>query len=161
ITRVAIAALVVLALAQPVLRPVRQGRAVVFAIDVSDSISADQLAWARAWVQRAQAGLPPGSRSSVVEFGTNAQLADPARAPSASTTDLAAALTLAGSVVSRDASLAPEIVLLTDGFQTSGPPAIDALPAGVAVSYVPLPSSNQPRLAVIHSLNVPSVARTG
>jgi Mg-chelatase subunit ChlD/uncharacterized membrane protein len=160
-TRLAIAALVVLALAQPVLRPVGQGRAVVFAIDVSDSISADQLAWARAWVQRAQAGLPPGSRSSVVEFGTNAQLADPARAPSGASTDLAAALNLAGSVVSRDASLAPEIVLLTDGWQTSGTPPIDALPAGVAVSYVPLPSSNQPRLAVIHSLNVPSVARAG
>jgi Mg-chelatase subunit ChlD/uncharacterized membrane protein len=160
-TRLAIAALVVLALAQPVLRPVGHGRAVVFAIDVSDSISSDQLAWARAWVEHAQAALPPGSRSSVVEFGANAQLADPTHAPSGASTDLAAALNLAGSVLSRDAALVPEIVLLTDGWQTSGTPPIDALPSGVPVSYVPLPSPNQPQLAIVRTLNVPSVARAG
>jgi Mg-chelatase subunit ChlD/uncharacterized membrane protein len=160
-TRFSIAALVVLALAQPVLRPVGHARALVFAIDVSDSVTADQLAWARAWVDQAQAGLPPGSHASTIEFGSRAQLAGSADSPPGASTDLAAALQLAGSLLSRDAALMPEIVLLTDGWQTSGTPPIDALPAGVAVSYVPLPSPNQPQLAAIHSLSVPSVARAG
>jgi Mg-chelatase subunit ChlD len=161
-TRLAIAALVVAALAQPALRPAGQGRAVVFAVDVSDSITSDQLAWARAWVDRAQTALPRGSRSSVIEFGARAQLADPGELPPGTSTDLSAALRLAGSIVTRDASLAPEIVLLTDAWQTTSAQPIDALPGGVAVSYVPLPAPTADHpLAVIHSLHVPSVARAG
>jgi Ca-activated chloride channel homolog len=160
--RLTVAALIVLALAQPTLRPAGHGRAVVFAVDVSDSIAPDQLAFARTWVQRALTALPVGSRSSVIEFGARAQLADASQLPPGATTDLTAALRLAGSILARDASLAPEIVLLSDGWQTTAGQPIDALPAGVAVSYVPLPppSADRPQ-AVIHSLDVPSVARAG
>src|SRR5579864_4770601 len=150
--RLLVAALLVFALSQPQLRPAGHGRAVVFAVDVSDSISPDQLAWARAWVERAQAALPSGSHSNVIEFGARAQLAGANQPPPpTASTDLAAAQRLGGSVLARDGGLAPEIVLLTDGWQTSGPAAIDSLPAGVAISYVPLPQPGQPPFAVIHS----------
>src|SRR5207237_3633287 len=92
--RLAVACLVVVALAQPTLRPVGRGRAVVFAVDVSDSVTADQLTWARAWVDRAITGLPPGSHTSVVEFGTRAQLAGAGQTVPTVSTDLSEALTL-------------------------------------------------------------------
>jgi uncharacterized membrane protein len=163
-TRLIIAALVILALAQPTLRPAGHGRAVVFAVDTSDSITPDQLAWARAWVASAVAALPPGSHSSVIEFGSRAQLAGSAQPPPTGSTDLSAALDLAGSIVQRDPALAPEIVLLTDGWQTAGgSPPLDAVPPGVAVSYVllPAPADGQRPLAVIHALNAPTIARAG
>ena len=162
-TRLTIAALFVVALAQPTLRPAGHGRAVVFAVDTSDSITPDQLAWARAWVDSAIAALPPGSHSSVIEFGSRAQLAGSAQPPPTGSTDLSAALDLAGSIVQRDSALSPEIVLLTDGWQTAGSPPIDALPHGVAVSYVPLPApaAGQQPPGVIHALNAPSMARAG
>ena len=163
LSRLAVFALLVLALAQPSLRPAGHGRAVVFALDASDSISADQLAWARAWVQRAVASLPPGSRSSTIEFGAHAQLAGALSSLPTSSTDLAAALRMAASALPRDAGLSPEIVLLTDGWQTAGPPAVEALPPGVAVSYValPQPTDSQRPPAVVHRLDVPGVARVG
>jgi len=70
---------------------------------------------------------------------------------------------MGGSLLSRDRSLSPEIVLLTDGWQTSGSQPIDALPPGVAVSYVTLPpqADGQRPAAVIHSIDAASVARTG
>lgn len=160
-TRLLVAGLVVLALAQPAFRPAGHGRTVVFVVDVSDSIAPDQLAWARAWVDRARSALPQGSSSSVVEFGAQAQLAGASQPPSGTSTDLAAALRLAGTIVARDSALSPEIVLLTDAWQNSGTAPIDALPTGVAVSYVPLPAPQQPQVAVVHSLNVPNVARAG
>jgi uncharacterized membrane protein len=163
LTRLAVATLVVVALAQPTLRPAGHGRAVVFAVDTSDSITPDQLAWARAWVDSAIAALPPGSHSSVVEFGSRAQLAGSSQPLPSASTDLSAALSLAGSIVQRDSALAPEIVLLTDGWQTAGSPPIDALPSGVAVSYVPLPApaDGQRAPAVIHALDAPTIARAG
>ncbi|MBV9577515.1 MAG: hypothetical protein JO057_02875, partial [Chloroflexi bacterium] len=164
VTRLLIAALVILALAQPTLRPAGHGRAVVFAVDTSDSVTADQLAWARAWVSNARAALPAGSHSSVIDFGSRAQLAGSTfQPPPTGSTDLSAALDLAGSIVQRDSGLSPEIVLLTDGWPTAGSPPIDTLPPGVAVSYVPLPApaDGQQPLAVIHALNVPSIARVG
>src|SRR5206468_12754047 len=77
---------------------------------------------------------------------------------------LSAALDLAGSIVQRDSALNPEIVLLTDGWQTaSSAPPLDALPSGVAVSYVPLPASTsaQQPVAVTHAIHAPTVARAG
>ena len=161
--RLTVVAFILIALAQPALHPTGHGRAVVFAVDVSDSISADQVAWARTWVNQATAGLPPGSQSSVIEFGARATLAGSDTSLPTNSTDLGAALKLAGDIVSRGPGLQPEIVLLTDGWQTTGSPALDALPPGVAVSYVPLPPPSDPTrpAAVLHSLDAPSVARVG
>jgi Mg-chelatase subunit ChlD len=162
-TRLVVVALVVLALAQPTLHAIGRGRAVVFAVDTSDSITPDQLTWARTWVSNAIAALPPGSLSSVIEFGSRAQLAGAAQPLPTVSTDLSAALEMAGSIVQHDAALAPEIVLLTDGWQTTDSQPIDALPSGVAVSYVALPSPapGQRPPAVIHALYAPSISRVG
>jgi uncharacterized membrane protein/Mg-chelatase subunit ChlD len=161
--RLAVVGMIVIALAQPGLRPTGRGRSVVFAVDVSDSITPDQLAWARAWVDAAVTALPPGSQSSVVEFGANAQLVGATSSLSTARTDITSALDLAGTILSRQTGSSPEIVLLTDGWQTAPSTPIDALPTGVAVSYVPLPppAAGQRSLAVVHSLNVPSAARAG
>ena len=165
--RLVIAGLLLTGLAEPTLRPAGHARAVVFAIDVSDSLSPDQQVWARQWVQSATRALPPGSHSDTIEFGQRAQLAGSSELPPGGTTDLAAAVRLATTLVPRDPLLAPEVVLLTDGWQTAAapPPSPDALPAGVKVSYVPIPPSRftgqRPGLAVVHSLDVPAVARTG
>src|SRR5207302_3298161 len=59
------------------------------------------------------------------------------------------------------AGLPPELVLLTDGCQTANSTPLDALPGGVAVSYVQLPQTTQRPVAVIHRLDVPAVARAG
>src|ERR1700716_1435206 len=72
--RLAIVSLLIAALAEPTLRPAGHARAVVFALDVSDSISPDQMLWARAWVDRAIRALPPGSHSDTIEFGERAQV---------------------------------------------------------------------------------------
>lgn len=162
-TRLVVAGLVVFALAQPSVRAIGRGRAIVFAVDSSDSVTPDQLAWARAWVNNAIAALPPGSRSSIIDFGSRAQLAGSTQPLPGDSTDLAAALEMAGSIVHRDPALAPEIVLLTDGWQTADSQPIDALRSGVAVSYVPLPApaGGQQPPAVVHALNVPSIARAG
>jgi len=161
--RLGVLAALLLGLAQPTLRPAGHGRAVVFAIDVSDSLAADQEQWAHAWVDRAVRGLPPGSHADVVEFGARAQLADAGQSPPTSSTDLAGALRFAGALLPRDATVAPEIVLLTDGWQTAGPPPLDALPSGVAVSFVAIPAStaaDRPQ-AVVHGLDAPNTARVG
>src|SRR5688572_28443774 len=71
----------VLALAEPFAFPPGRARAVVFALDVSDSMSPQQRAWAHAWVSRAASTLPPGSRWSLVEFAERAQLAGPDGVP--------------------------------------------------------------------------------
>jgi Ca-activated chloride channel homolog len=166
--RLVIAGLLVAALAEPTLRPAGHGRAVVFAIDVSDSLSPDQQLWARNWVSAAISALPPGSHSDTIEFGERAQLVG-STPPPGGTTDLTAALRLAATLVPREPSLAPAIVLLTDGWQTvpSSPRAspADAVPAGIRVSYVQIPPSTaagqRPGLAVVHSLDVPPIARAG
>src|SRR5207244_613888 len=59
--RLTVVSLLLLGLAEPRLRPPGHARAVVFGLDVSDSISPNQQAWARDWVDRAIRSLPPGS----------------------------------------------------------------------------------------------------
>ena len=114
--------LLVGALAEPTLRPPGTARAVVFALDVSDSVSAAQQSWARDWIARARAALPPGSQADTVVFGTRAQL-DGAGWPPGSATDLSAALQLAGTLLPRDPVRRPTVVLFTDGWPTaSGSP---------------------------------------
>ena len=149
--RLVIAGLLVAALAEPTLRPAGHARAVVFALDVSDSLSGDQQVWARAWVESAIRGLPPGSHSDTIEFGERAQLVG-AESPPGRTTDLAAALRLAGALIPRDPSLAPEVVLLTDGWSTIGSPPADALPSGVHVSYVRIPPPAAGQRSRSHSI---------
>src|SRR5216684_6570143 len=159
--RTVVVGLLLLGLAEPRLRPAGHARAVVFGIDVSDSISPDQQAWARDWVDRAIRALPPGSHADTIEFAERAQLVGAPELPPGGSTDLSAALKLAGTLLPRDRTAAPEVVLLTDGWQTAASTPADALPSGVAVSYVPVPASAQRPLAVVHRVDAPSAAREG
>jgi Ca-activated chloride channel homolog len=159
--RLTVVGLLLLGLAEPRLRPAGRARAVVFAIDVSDSVSPDQQAWARDWVDRAVRALPPGSHSDTIEFADRAQLIGANEPPPAGSTDLSAALKLAGTLLPHDPTAAPEVVLLTDGWHTAGSAPADALPSGVAVSYVPLPATSQRPPAVVHAVAAPSAAREG
>jgi Ca-activated chloride channel homolog len=194
--RLAVVTLLALALSQPTLRPAGHARAAVFAIDVSDSVTADQRQWAHDWVARAIAALPPGSRADTLEFAERAQLAGSPASLSGSSTDLAAALKLSSTLLPDAKTLAPEIVLLTDGWHTAASAPADALPArnpastgalparnpaspgappagnpastgtlpaGIPISYVtvPAPPAGQQPPAVVHSLDVPAVARAG
>jgi uncharacterized membrane protein/Mg-chelatase subunit ChlD len=158
--RLAIVSLLVAALAEPTLKPAGHARAIVFALDVSDSVSPDQMLWARAWVDRAIHALPHGSHSDTIEFGERAQVVG-LDSPPGTSTDLSAALKLAGALLPRDPGLAPEVVLLTDGWQTASSAPLDALPSGVAVSFIQLPQTNQRPIAVLHRLDVPPVVRAG
>jgi hypothetical protein len=160
--RLAMVSLFVGALAEPTLRPAGHARAIVFAVDVSDSVGPDQQLWARAWIARATRALPPGSYAETVEFGEHAQVTGLAL-PRGDTTNLSAALRLAAALLPRDPALAPEVVLFTDGWQTVADAATpaEALPSGIAVSFVPLPASAQRPVAVVRSLDVPPVARAG
>jgi Mg-chelatase subunit ChlD len=165
LVRIAVIGLLLGALAAPTLRPTGHARAMVFAVDVSDSVAADQQAFANAWIDQAVAQLPPGSHWNRVEFGERPQMiasgAD--QHPGGSSTDLAAALKLAGSLLPSDPSTSPEIVLFTDGWPTSGPSPTEDLPPGIAVSHVALPasSSTQKLVTVIHEFDAPPTARSG
>jgi uncharacterized membrane protein/Mg-chelatase subunit ChlD len=160
--RLLIVALLLFAVAEPSLRPAGQARAVVFALDVSDSQTPEQRLWARAWAQRAARTLPPGSQSQTIEFGEYARLldADGGQVPG-STTDLGAALRLAGALLPRDSSVMPEVVLIGDGWSTAATPPGDALPQGVAVSYVVPPRQGRQAVAVIRNLQVAPMVRVG
>jgi Ca-activated chloride channel homolog len=159
-TRLLVVALLVTALAGPSLRPPGHARAVVFALDTSQSMSPEQQQWARAWIDRASSALPPGSRWQTVEFGAQAQLTGGAP-PLADSTDISAALRMANALLPKDPSFSPEIVLLTDGWATAGAAPTDVLTDGVAVSYVPPPRLGQLPLAVVHQLEVPPATRAG
>ncbi len=162
VVRLAMVSALVLAMAEPALKPNGQARAVVFALDVSDSQTAEQRLWARAWVQRAARALPAGSQWQTIEFGEFARLqGDNGTSPSGAVTDLSAALQLAGALLPRDAPLAPEVIVLTDGWNSAPSQPIDAEPQGVAVSYVVPPRLGKSPIAVVRNLDVPSVVRVG
>ena len=153
--------LLVLGLAGPTLRPTGHARAVVFALDVSDSMSPEQQSWARDWIAGAVRALPPGSQAQVVEFGQRAQVETDASSPPGASTDILAGLRLAAALLPRDGRRAPEIVLISDGWQTTDQTLTEALPSGAAVSYVEPPHLGSAANVVIHSLEVPPLARTG
>jgi uncharacterized membrane protein/Mg-chelatase subunit ChlD len=163
--RLLIVGLGVGALAEPALRPPGRARSVVFAIDVSDSQSADQRLWSRAWVERAARALPPGSQSRTIEFAERAQLASSISGagtpPPGTSTDIGAALRLATSLLPRDSATAPEVVLLTDGWSTAGEPLNATPPAGIALSYVVPPEPASALAAVIRHVGVAPVVRVG
>src|SRR5262249_12611411 len=160
VLRLAIVTLIAVSLAQPTLRPAGHARAVVFAIDVSDSVTAEQQSWARTWVDSAIRQLPPGSHADTIEFGERATLSGSNVPPPTAATDIGAAMRLASTLLPRDPAAAPAIVLLTDGWHTSATPATE-VPSGISVSFVPMPLSGSQPTAVVHAVGAPPVARVG
>ncbi|HHN93660.1 MAG TPA: VWA domain-containing protein, partial [Anaerolineae bacterium] len=150
--RCLIVTLVVLSLAG--LRTVHGGDelAVVFLVDVSDSVPQDRQAQAWAFVEEALASMGPDDRAGIVVFGADALVerpmsADPrlgevASVPRTHQTDLAAAVRLGLALFPQGA--ARRMVVLTDGRPTVGDAetAVDLAHAqGVEVDFVDLSSA--------------------
>jgi len=126
--RCLIAALIVLSLAG--LRAVHGGDelAVVFLVDVSDSISQDRQARAWGFVEESLAAMGPDDRAAVVVFGADAlverpmsadrNLGEVASVPRTHQTNLAAAIRLGLALFPQGA--AHRMVVLTDGRPTVG-----------------------------------------
>ncbi len=163
--RVALTILLVLALSRPVLGVAVPIRALVFALDVSDSMPAEQQAWARQWVRQAVERLQPEDRWSVVEFGARAELATLDQTSRASdlptnSTDLEGALRLAERLLPGDDSR--DIVLLTDGWATDeqfGAPNLTF--RGPRVSYVLPPQASWRPEVALREVGVQSALRVG
>ena len=146
--RLLVVTLVITALASPYLSTRGGDLTVVFAVDLSDSVPAEQRQAAQEFVRSAARHRRPGDRVGLVTFGASAiteELPNPqprlafATQPVATATDLGQAIRVALAALPEDG--ARRIVLLTDGNDNRGGLA-DALALarsdGVEVSAVPL-----------------------
>ena len=172
--RVAMAALLVLALLGVGIPQVVDRQASVFVADVSSSVREAQPGVSDFIAQALPAKRPDDAyavvstaRRAVVEqvLTTTAQpLAfqqQPESSPASDATDLAAGLRLAADLL--PAQYRPRVVLLSDGQETTG----DAVAAarslharGVEVDVVPLPTSSGPEV-LVDSLSAPGVVNEG
>ncbi len=132
-----------------------QALAVLFLVDVSDSVGAGARAQQLQVIERALAEKRPDDRWGVLIFGAEAAVdqalttrdsVQPLRARvNSGETNIAAALTSALSVFPSDAT--PRIVILSDGLETIGsalPVAQRAAAVGVELHYVLFPPSDEP-----------------
>jgi hypothetical protein len=161
--RAAVVGLLVVALAGlTLLRPTRE-RFVVFAIDRSLSVGDASRKSAEEFVERAVARAG-GNRFATLRFGARPGAVRPDRVrddgppPDDRGTDLAAAIEVAAAAT--PPSYVPQIVLLSDGNQTSGDALKAALRAGIPVSTIPLPTRADPEVQV-SAVNVPAQVAEG
>src|SRR3989441_4958557 len=146
--RLLVVTLVVIALASPYLSTRGGDLTVMFAVDLSDSVPAEQRQAAQEFVRSAAGHRRPGDRVGLVTFGASAiteELPNPqprlafATQPVATGTDLGQAIRAAMAALPEEG--AKRIGLLTDGNDNRGGLA-DALAlarsGGVEVSAVPL-----------------------
>lgn len=169
-TRLAIVTLIVVALAQPLLGRTSDAVSVVFAVDRSDSVSAESRQAADAFVGQALQQVGEGRRAGVVGFARESTVERPLVGGDAPVqrvqvrpdgTNVAEALRLARSMLPRFGG--KKIVLLSDGRETLGradDEARAAANAGVQVAVVPLTGSQPPEV-LIESLEMPSQIREG
>ena len=168
--RASVLALLILALASPVLLRPDDTLSVAFVVDQSDSVSAPGRAAAEAWLQQALRSAGPTDRVAVVRFGRQA-VADPnavdggaAASPvqvDGSASNLEQALRLAGDLLGTGGR---RVVLLTDGWENLGD-AQEAVshalpPLSQVVFATPGYDAAQPEVAA-RSLEVPSFVRDG
>jgi uncharacterized membrane protein len=126
--------------------------AVVFLVDVSDSINPQQRATAEEYVRQAIETMGPDDQAAVILFGANAvverpmsglaELAPITSVPQALHTDLAEAIRLGMALFPAGSSR--RFVILSDGAATAGntmEAARLAGAAGVEIDYVPIQSS--------------------
>ena len=147
------------------------GLALVFLVDVSDSISAEARQQAEATVRQAVSSLGPDDQAAVVLFAAQAlveRAMSPARtlapfrsAPDPSQTDLEEAIRLGLALY--PPGMQRRMLLLSDGLQTTGEAqaaAELAAEAGVQLVVQPLPAASAPE-ALLVSAHVPEQLHPG
>lgn len=167
ILRTVILMLLVFALAGAQVTRSADRLAVVFLVDVSDSMGADAQDAAFGYIRDALPDMPPDDVAGVVLFGSDAQVErslstvrelGPVRAaPATGNTDLAEAIRLGLALFPGD--VARRMVVLSDGLPTVGDTeaaARLASAANVQISYVPFVSARGPEVQV-RDLRVPAV----
>jgi Ca-activated chloride channel family protein len=162
--RVVIVVLLVLALAGlTLLKPTRE-QFVVFAVDRSLSVGDASRTAADAFAARAITAAGP-NRTATLPFGAEPGVVHIERPRNETTapiddkgTNLEAAIEVAAAAI--PPFYVPQVVLLTDGNQTTGDALKAALRAGVPVSTVPLPTRKDPEVQV-SAVNVPPQVQQG
>ncbi len=133
--------------------------AVLFLLDISDSIPLSQQTDALAFIQQSMEEKPPDDLAGLIVFGGNALIETPLSTnpaideiqsiPTTSQTDIGEAITLAQALF--PANTAKRIVLLTDGINTQGSAEEAARVAatnGIEIVSIPLESSSMADAAV-------------
>jgi uncharacterized membrane protein len=146
--------------------------AVVFLVDQSDSMSADQLAEAERYVQEAMAAMGRDDQAAVVLFGANAlverplsgltELAPFSSAPLRLQTNVAEAIRLGMALF--PGGSARRLVILSDGAATTGntfQAAQLAAAAGITIDYVPLTRPAATAEAMLTQVEAPARVRQG
>jgi uncharacterized membrane protein len=166
ILRCIIWTLLVLALAGAQLTQGADRLAVVFLVDQSDSVGADEREAQLAYIRDALANMPPDDEAAIIAFGANAlverpfstsQRIDTLRSTvNSGNTDLEEAISLALALFPDDA--ARRIVILSDGAQTVGDAraaAGRAAATGVEISVVPLVNDDLTPDVLVTAVRVP------
>ncbi len=169
--RVAIMALTVLALAGTQISRAADKLAVIFLVDVSDSIGPEIQDAQLEYVRESLQSMGPDDVSGVIVFGANSVPEHPVNAvrelpaiqsaPTKSNTDIAEAIRLGLALFPNDA--AKRMVILTDGRPTVGDTDAAvrlAAAAGVEISYAAFSQAPGPEVQVTE-LNVPTGVTAG
>ncbi len=170
--RVIILLLIVFSLAGAQLVQNADELAVVFLVDASDSISAEQAEQAEQFVRAAIETMGPSDQAAVIQFGDNAlvdrpmsrlaQLAPLSSVPQALQTDIAAAIRL--GIALFPAGTAKRMVILSDGAATLGnsdEAAKLAEKAGIEISTIPLTRQLDGAEALLTNVSAPTQISEG
>src|SRR3954463_6315378 len=165
VLRVLIVTLMIFALAGSQIVHAADKLAVVYLVDVSDSVGQQTQEAEIGYVQQSMASMRPDDQAAVVVFGGNALVERPMStvrdlAPIRSTplkgnTDIQEAVGLGLALFPADS--AKRMVILSDGQQTVGDAEVTARRAaatGVQISYVPFERANAPEVQ-LSDVNVP------
>ncbi len=171
VLRAALLALLVLALAEPILRVPVAGVRVAFVADRSLSITSNDARAETGFVRDALARMHPDDEAGVVTFAGQPLLQSPvaprlgvdelATAPEPDATDIGAGIDLARAVLPRDG--ARRIVVLSDGAENAGNAVAAARRAaadGIAVDAVPLGATAPPEI-LVDDLATPAEVHVG
>ena len=171
ILRALLLALIIFALAGTQIVGAADKLAVVFLVDVSDSVGQQQQEAETAYIQQALASMRPDDQAAVVVFGGNAlverpmssvrELAPLRSTPNTGNTDLEEAIGLGLALFPADS--AKRMVILSDGQQTVGDAEVAARRAaatGVQISYVPFTRQPTPEVQ-LSDVRVPASVDAG
>jgi len=169
--RLVVLTLLIVALASPRIVKRADSLSTLFLIDVSDSVTGDQVNAEVDWVRQALKRMAVKDQAGVVVFGENALVEQPmshleelphlSSQPVKSRTDLAGAIRLGLALLPNTS--ARRIVILSDGNENLGK-GLDvaklAGAAGVQINYVPVAKNDDPEVFV-RQVQSPATLREG